>query len=512
MSSSNEEANLEIKRLVVVSNRLPIVLAKEGEDKWRIRSGSGGLVTALAPVLKDRGGLWIGWPGIVGELDIRKPISFETKDFGYTLIPVLMTQSELDSYYCGFSNMIIWPLFHDLLTLCQFNQRFWDVYQQVNKKFALTIYKNIKKEDFIWVHDYHLMLVAKELRALGITNKIGFFLHIPFPQLDIFLKLPWRFQILKALLDYDLIGFQTLRDKRNFIQCIRELVRRIKIEGKGQVQKIANLEREIRVGDFPISIDYNDFVKRASSKEVSDEAWYIHENLPNRQIILGIDRLDYTKGILHKLEAFRNALLRYPELKGKISLVQVIVPSRRVISRYNDLKKEIERLIGEINGQFTRSGWMPIYYLFRELTKIELLAYYRTAEIALITPLKDGMNLVAKEYCACSLEEVSVLILSEFAGAAAQLYRGAVLVNPFDMDGVADAIYRAFKMTKEERRSRMRRLRRSIQKYNVFWWVDSFLHSAITKKLDSFPIYNYYIPQMEIFKEFEKKGSGAFFI
>ena len=235
MSSSNEEANLEIKRLVVVSNRLPIVLTKGKGDEWKIKSGSGGLVTALAPVLKDRGGLWIGWPGIAGELDIRKPISFETKDFGYTLKPVLMMQSEIDSYYCGFSNMIIWPLFHDLLSLCQFNQRFWDTYKQVNKKFALTIYNNIKKEDFIWVHDYHLMLVAKELRALGITNKIGFFLHIPFPQLDIFLKLPWRFQILKALLDYDLIGFQTLRDKRNFIQCIRELVRGIKIEGKGQV-------------------------------------------------------------------------------------------------------------------------------------------------------------------------------------------------------------------------------------------------------------------------------------
>jgi len=503
--ADREEKDLEIKRLVVVSNRLPIVFTRDADGEWLIKRGSGGLVTALAPVLRDRGGLWIGWSGKVGRTDFSEPSDFGIKLIGYNLKQVVLKEEDINKYYYGFSNEIIWPLFHDLLPLCDFNPEFWNVYQRVNTKFARVITRNIEKDDYIWVHDYHLMLIARELRKMGIKNRIGFFLHIPFPQLDIFLKLPWRFQILRSLLEYDLIGFQTVRDRSNFIQCVRALIRNSRVFGRGQVSTISLPDREIRVGNFPISIDYRAFAKQAASKEVAEEAWYIHENLPNRKIILGIDRLDYTKGICLRLKAFRNALERYPELRGKVTLVQVVVPSRENIHEYIDIKMKIERLVGEINGQFTQSGWMPIYYLHRSLTRRELLAYYRTAEIALITPLKDGMNLVSKEYCACSLDENSVLILSEFAGAAPQFYRGAILVNPYDMEAVADAIYQASIMSKEERRSRMRKLRRTIQKYNIFWWVDSFLNAAITKRLDSFPALDFYMPHVvDIDEEFKR--------
>ncbi|MGA1796508.1 MAG: alpha,alpha-trehalose-phosphate synthase (UDP-forming) [bacterium] len=496
--SIHNEDGPEKQRLVVVSNRLPIVITRGPDGAWLIKRGSGGLVTALAPVLRNRGGLWIGWTGKVGRADFLEPSDQGMKQIGYTIKPVVLKEEDIKLYYYGFSNEIIWPLFHDLLSRCDFNPEFWWAYQRVNAKFAKVISRNARKDDYIWVHDYHLMLVAKELRNLGITNRTGFFLHIPFPQLDIFLKLPWRFQILRGLLEFDLIGFQTMRDRCNFIQCLRALVRGVRVEGRGQVSKIVTPEKELRIGNFPISIDYEAFKTQAASKEVADEAWYLHENLPNRQIILGIDRLDYTKGIPLRLKAFGNALERYPELRGNVTLVQVVVPSRASIHDYVDIKREIERLVGQINGQFTQKGWVPIYYLHRSLNRRELLAYYRTAEIALITPLKDGMNLVSKEYCACSLDENSVLILSEFAGAAPQLYRNAILVNPYDMEGVADAIYQGFVMSKDERRARMRKLRRRIQKYDIFWWVDSFLDAAITKSLDSFPPLDYYMPHVEV--------------
>jgi trehalose 6-phosphate synthase len=502
--SVRDSKDPEIKRLVVVSNRLPIVFTRGQEGEWLIKRGSGGLVTAIAPVLRDRGGLWIGWTGKVGRTDFSEPSDQGSKLIGYTLKQVVLNEEEINKYYYGFSNEILWPLFHDLIPMCDFNPEFWNVYKRVNKKFARVICRNILKDDYVWVQDYHLMLVAKELRTMGIKNRIGFFLHIPFPQLDIFLKLPWRFQILRSLLEYELIGFQTVRDKSNFIQCVRALIRNSRVVGSGQVSTISMPDKEVRVGNFPISIDYDAFAKQSASKEVAEEAWYIHENLPKRKIILGIDRLDYTKGICLRLKAFRSALDRYPELRRKLTLVQVVVPSRENIHEYIDIKRKIERMVGEINGQFTQSGWMPIHYLHRSLTRRELLAYYRTAEIALITPLKDGMNLVSKEYCACSLDENSVLILSEFAGAAPQLYRGAILVNPYDVEGMADAIYQAVMMSKEDRRSRMRKLRRIVQKYNIFWWVDSFLNAAITKRLDSFPALDFYRPHVEIDEEFKK--------
>jgi trehalose 6-phosphate synthase len=486
------------KRLVIISNRLPVVINREG-DEWIVTPSSGGLVTALAPVLRDRGGIWIGWPGTLDEVDLTEPLKKGAADAGYKLFPVLLTKEEHDNFYYGFANEVIWPLFHDLQDRCKFEPEYWLAYEKVNEKFATAIAENTKADDTIWIHDYHLMNVAASLRKNGVETPLGFFLHIPFPQLDIFLKLPWRSEILSALLEYDLIGLQTVRDRRNFVQCVSSLIHGVEIqeEEDGRMAEIRMGDRRVRVGAFPISIDYDSFERVAQTKEVSDRAWFIHEDLPRRHIIIGVDRMDYTKGIPFRLEAFRNALVRYPELREQITLVQVVVPSRAEIPEYMELKMRIERLISEINGEFTVSGWVPIIYISRFLEKNELLGWYRTSEIALITPLKDGMNLVAKEYCACSVDENSVLILSEFAGAAAEMQNHALLVNPYHIESVSDAIYQAFMMSPEEKRSRMSALREQIRNNNVFNWVDSFLHAAFGKELGAFEPVTDYLPVVE---------------
>ncbi len=488
-----------VNRLVVVSNRLPFILSVQDDGGCSLVPGAGGLVSALAPVLRNRGGMWIGWPGSTARNipDLDRVLLNATRDSGYTLQPVELGEEEKEKFYRGFSNEIIWPLFHDLQSDCNFDPSYWNVYRSVNSKFAQAILATHRDDDFVWVHDYHLMNVAHELRSNGLTSRIAFFLHIPFPPLDIFAKLPWRFQVLTSMLDYDLIGFQTLRDRRNFIQCARLLDPDLSLSGKGQVTTLNTREREVRLGAFPIGIDYTEFAKKAASGDVTAMADLLHKDLPNRQIILGIDRLDYTKGIRHRLEAFCRALQRFPDMHQRVTLVQVVVPSREDIPRYHEMRVEIERTVGEINGQFTQSGWVPIHYIFRNLTRVELLAYYRASHIALVTPLKDGMNLVAKEFCAARIDENGVLILSEFAGAAAQLQRGALIVNPYDVEDVAEAIHHAFIMPDGERHQRMRKMRRSVREYDIFRWVDSFLRAAIAKDLGDFPLPEEYVPHME---------------
>ena len=477
------------QRLVVVSNRLPYVFKRDG-GRWRTEHGAGGLVSALLPVLRDRGGAWIGWPGTPEtDAELAAAVAAAGNEIGFSLQPVLLDENAVQDFYHGFANEIIWPLFHDLKSLCNFEPGYWRTYKEVNRKFAETVLTDCgAASDFIWVHDYHLMNVAAELRALGCRSKIGFFLHIPFPPPDIFFNLPWRLTLLNALLQYDLIGLQTVRDRRNFIQCLRELMSDVSVQGKGPVVTLTVENRTLRLGSFPISIDYNAFMRQAATEEVAHRAQELHRLLPKRKLVLGVDRLDYTKGIPQRLQAFRTALERYPELRERLSLIQVVVPSRELIPEYHELKTRIEQLVGQINGNFMRpGGWVPVWYAYGSLSRTDLLAYYRAADMALITPLKDGMNLVAKEYCACSIEEDCVLILSEFAGAAAQLQRGALLVNPYDIEGVADTLHRAFTMSEEERRARMRRLRRSIRESDIFWWVDSFLKAAIAKDLTAFP-------------------------
>jgi trehalose 6-phosphate synthase len=272
-------------------------------------------------------------------------------------------------------------------------------------------------------------------------------------------------------------------------------MKNVYIRGKGQVITARFENREIRIGSFPISIDYNEFQNLAKTEEVSEGAWYLHENFPNQKIILGVDRLDYSKGIIEKLKAYRNAFERYPDLREKVILVQVLVPSRRSIPMYASLKEEIERLVGEINGQFTTHGWVPIHYMYRSLGRPELISYYRTAEVLLITAIKDGMNLVAKEYCASNLEQKGVVILSEYAGTVSQFHRYSLVVNPYDIEGVANAIHEAVVMPDDQRKLRMKKLRQLVKKADIYWWVNSFLLAAIAQRLDNFPIIEDFIPE-----------------
>ena len=484
-----------MERLIVVSNRLPYVL-KRKPDGWGLKAGSGGLVTALLPVLRDRGGLWIGWPGVTEPVPQLNDILQEAAaDAGYSLKPVLLSSDDYDRYYNGYSNETIWPLFHDMESQCNFDPEYWHAYVKVNRRFAEAVAQEAGPSDFVWIHDYQLLDVAHHLREDKNCPDLAFFLHIPFPPPDIFLKLPERQAVLDSLLAYDLVGFQTLRDRRNFIQCVRTLLRGVRMRSEGHLHSIQSAGHETHVGTFPIGIDARDFAERAASPQVEIEYRRILSHFGDRQLVLGIDRLDYTKGIPHRLRAFRDLLERFPEVRGRINLIQVVVPSREGIPRYDDLKHEIDQLVGQINGRFTQMGWVPVHYMFRSLEPRELLAFYRAAQIALVTPLKDGMNLVCKEFCACSIEEDSVLILSQFAGAAAQLGRAALVVNPYDVEQTADAIYNAYRMDAGERKYRMRRLRSNIQSQDVFWWVDSFMRAAIDKELRDFPVLEEYIPE-----------------
>ena len=469
-----------MSRLIVVSNRLPFALDSTGEDLWTVTPATGGLVSAIEPVLRERGGVWIGWPGTAGEIP-QEPLAKATGDAGYKVVPVALSESERDEFYYGYSNEVIWPLFHDLQNFCNFEPGYWQAYKQVNKRYADAITRCAQPDDFIWVHDYHLMYVGWALREQSVSRTISgltFFLHIPFPPYDIFSKLPQQQRLLRALLQFDLLGFQTRRDVRNFIQCVRRVMPDAKIAPRRDLQVIRFEKRQIRVGHFPIGINFEAFENGARSNSVADKAQQLRNTFPGCQLVLGSDRLDYSKGIPERLRAFRTALEMHPELRERIVLIQIVVPSRVEIPRYHEFKQRIDRLVGDINGRFSTSTWLPVQYHFRCLERDDLLAHYRACDIAFVTPLKDGMNLVAKEYCACRIEEDGVLILSQFAGAAEQLKLGALLVNPYDVEEMADTIFKAFCMDEAERNARMKRMRRVVRDENVFWWVDSFLKAG----------------------------------
>lgn len=462
------------RRLLVVSNRLPVVIERQAE-KWQIIPGSGGLVTALAPVMRQQQGLWIGWPGCDSEAPLEQLLARFVEDNGYSLAAVPLSADEVEKYYRGFSNEALWPLFHDLLGFCRFSYENWQVYLDVNRRFANVVAEHATADDLIWVHDYQLIGVGEQLRALKMPQPLGYFLHIPFPAPDLFRRLPWKDQLIRSLLAYDLLGFQTLRDRRNFVNTASSLLSEVEVVSRKRQYDLLQFEgRTVRVGHFPISIDFDEFDSGARSKEVADAAWYLHENLRGRQLMLGVDRLDYTKGIPERFLAFERALEKYPELITNISLMQLVVPSRTHVPDYQNLKETLDQLAGRINARFGRPEWNPIYYVYRSLDRTQLLARYRTSEIALITPLRDGMNLVAKEYCASSVENNGVLILSEFAGAADHLGKGALLVNPYDIESTADAIHQAYIMESGERRRRMRLLRNEIRRNDVHHWLDKF--------------------------------------
>ena len=467
------------RRLLVVSNRLPVQIKKTEAGHLHAVPSSGGLVSALTPILAEYGGTWVGSTGIAsnGEAhdgEVRKVLASTARGGAMRYVPVFLSAEEQTNFYEGFSNEILWPLFHDLQSRCNFAPRYWEFYIRVNQRFAATSLKASQPGDVIWIQDYQLMDVGREIRKRRPEGTLAFFMHIPFPAPDIFEKLPWRRRILEGLLEHDLIGLQTPRDERNLVACIRAFLPNAEVEREHDHRRATHRGRITRIQAFPISIDFRQFAEGAASPEVGRRAFEIRRQLNGVRIAVGIDRLDYTKGIPERLRAFARLLRDYPATRGRISLYQVVVPSRENITSYRRLMHEVEQLVTHINGEYSQPGWVPIHYIHRSLPRKELLALYRAANLALVTPLKDGMNLVSKEYCAARTENDGVLILSEFAGAAPELHRGALLVNPYDELGVAEALNRALDMEPKEQRRRMMRMRAWVRRHDILHWRDSF--------------------------------------
>ena len=465
-------------RLIVVSNRLPVEIKHRGGGP-RLSRSAGGLATALDSIWRFNHGSWVGWAGAADSPHANELLKKAARGRSYGFKPVPLSRDEISKFYSGFANEIIWPLFHDMPSRCNFDPEYWEVYQRVNRRFAQATVDVTNGKDVIWAHDYHLMLMGRYLREAGNATPAGFFLHIPFPAPDIFEKLPWRKTILKSLLQYDMLGFQTDRDRWNFVSCLERIVPEAQAVRENQFSSIALDGHHTRVGTFPISIAFEEFANHAASRDVEELSRQFRHELSNKFLVLGVDRLDYTKGIPERLRAFRILLRRYPELRHRVTMLQVVVPSREEIPNYKDLRREVELLVSQINGEFTEGGWVPIHYMHRNLTRKQLLTYYRAADIALVTSLKDGMNLVAKEFCAAQVDELGVVVISEFAGASAELQHGALVVNPNDLAGIAEAIHKACVMPVEEKRSRMRLLRDIVRTYSVQNWAEAFLNAAL---------------------------------
>lgn len=458
-------------RLLVVANRLPVTVEQRG-DEFIVRQSDGGLVRALAPVLARRGGAWIGWAGRAADSEVVEAIRRD-RTHGIAMVPVEIPARDVRLFYEGCSNEIIWPLFHDLQSRCAFDPAYWEAYCRVNETFADVVEREATAEHMIWVHDYQLMLMAECLRERGIHGRVAYFHHIPFPSPDVFDKLPWRTQLLRALLRFHLVGFQTTKDRRNFISCIRRHLPGASIRRMGDRLLIHAGADTATIGTFPIGIDYDHVAATAAQPSVQRRAEAIRATFPNCRILVGVDRLDYTKGIPERLHAFEQLLADRPELTGRVTFIQVVVPSREQIPEYAELKRAIEQQVANINGRLGAPGWTPVQYLYRNIPEDELVALYRAAHVALVTPIRDGMNLVAKEYCAAQ-QYGGVLVLSEFAGAAENLGSAALVVNPYDRDGMAEAIHRALLMDRAEQERRMSQLQGTIRSQDVFWWCDRF--------------------------------------
>ncbi len=445
-----------VQRTVVVANRLPV--AWDGAQ-WS--DSPGGLVRALKPVLQQTEGTWVGWPGIP-DTELA-PFEFD----GIRQRPVPLTADELDGFYYGFCNGTIWPLYHDGVRTPEFHRHTWRPYVEINKRYAQAAAATLRTGDIAWVQDYQLQLVPQMLRATGKNITIGFYLHIPFPPIEIFSRLPWRQQIVEGLLGSDVLAFQTRQSADNFARAVRRYTDAV-FTGKRDFHWRG---RSIHLQPAPIAIDPADFDRLARTPAVQQRAAEIRAELGGvDHLIVGMDRLDYTKGIDVRLRAFGEVLSRVPEGERRFAFVQLAVPSREQVPAYRELRTDIEQLVGRINGDYGRAGWSPVSYLYRTIEFEEIVALYTAADIMLVTPLRDGMNLVAKEYIASRVNKDGVLILSEFAGAAEQL-RSAVLVNPYDVDAMAETIELAAVMPLAEQRQRMSRMQRIVQNADVFEWA-----------------------------------------
>jgi len=449
------------RRVIVVANRLPVAY-DDGSGDWEISPG--GLVAALTPMLRESGGTWVGWSGVSG----RRFEPFTHSDIG--LKPVYLDQHEYEDFYVGFCNGTLWPLYHDAVRAPEFHRHWWRPYQEVNQRFAAAAADVAGNEDIVWVQDYQLQLVPQMLRQSGEFHSIGFYLHIPFPPEELFSKLPWRKSVLRGLLGADVLAFQSRSSRMNFSVAARRI---LDIEGSSGRLQWQGRTVELQVS--PIGIDVPAIRELSTTDVIRQRAAALRSDLGDPDVvILGVDRLDYTKGIDHRMRALQTLLERRPDLHGRVSFVQVAVPSREDVAEYQRIRRDIEALVGRINGDFASLGKPPIHYLYRSLSFEELVAYYRAADVMLVTPLRDGMNLVAKEYVACRYDNTGVLVLSEFAGAAEHL-RQAMLVNPYDLDRTADSLETAIAMDHSEQSRRMRSLRRSVSDHDVYWWADRCL-------------------------------------
>ncbi|WP_340537143.1 alpha,alpha-trehalose-phosphate synthase (UDP-forming) [Nocardioides sp. GXZ039] len=456
--------------LVIVANRLPVDRVPLPDGGWEWKPSPGGLVAALEPVMRANDGTWVGWPG--GPVEDADPSELEPFDAdGLHLVPVGLTAEEIELFYEGFANGTIWPIYHDLVAKPEFHREWWDSYVRVNEQYAAKAAEVAAEGATVWVHDYQLQLVPQMLRDLRPDLRIGFYLHIPFPPAELFAQLPWRRQILEGLLGADLVGFQLPGGAANFVRLVRQRV------GYKTHRDLVYLPdgRTVRAAAFPISIDVAGFEELVHDESVRARAAAIREALGGpRKIFLGIDRLDYTKGIYARLRAYAE-LVEAGELDVEEAVfVQVAVPSRERVEQYRLLRDEIDRLVGRINGDLGRIGRPAISYLHNSYPRAEMAALYTAADIMVVTPFRDGMNLVAKEYVACRVHDDGALVLSEFAGAAAEL-RQAWLVNPYDINGMKAALLEAYHADEKDLTRRMKAMRRTIQRHDVAAWADSFL-------------------------------------
>jgi len=457
---------------VVVANRLPVDrdIGPDGTVQWR--KSPGGLVTALEPVMRRNGGAWIGWHGAPDE----KLAPFEYD--GLELVPVHLTASEVEEYYEGFSNATLWPLYHDVVAHPEFHREWWDAYVTVNRRFAERAAKAAAKNAVVWVQDYQLQLVPKMLRELRPDLRIGFFLHIPFPPTELFQQLPWRRQILEGLLGADLVGFQLPGAAQNFVRLVRQRV------GHKTHRDTVYLPdgRSVLAKAYPISIDASDFEELARKPETTARAEEIRRSLGNpKHVLLGIDRLDYTKGLRQRLRAFGELIVDGEIDVDDAVFIQVATPSRERVDQYRILRDDIDRLVGRINGDVGRIGQQPITYLHASYPRSEMAALYRAADVMVVTPLRDGMNLVAKEYVACQYDDRGALVLSEFAGAAAEL-KLAYQVNPYDINGTKNALLQAMRAGNRENARRMKSMRKQVTENDIDRWASNFLDELIADR------------------------------
>ena len=454
-------------KTIIVSNRLPVKLKEENGKQIYIPS-EGGLATGLGSIYKEGGNIWLGWPGAVVELEEAQQDAVKELKKN-NMSPVFLTEEEIEDYYEGFSNETLWPNFHYFNQYVVYKEKYWEAYQSVNQKFADQLMRLTEDGDKIWIHDYQLLLLPSLIREKLPNVSIGFFLHIPFPSYENFRLLPWRREILMGMLGADFLGFHTYDDMRHFLSSVNRLA------GIGNSHgQISHGSRKIQVDALPMGIDYEKYASTAADPLTLEKEVRFRTLIGETKIMLSIDRLDYSKGIPERLKSFEQFLTKYPEYKQKVSLLMVIVPSRDQVGKYKELKEEIDLLVGRINGNFSRMTWTPIHYFYRSFPLNSLSAMYRMAKVALVTPMRDGMNLVAKEYIASKLNKKGVLILSEMAGASKELSE-AILINPNNRNQMMEAFKLALEMPEEEQIHNMEVMQTSLKRYNIHHWVKLFM-------------------------------------